>query len=98
LIKTLLYTGARIAELVRIRITQGKGSKDRIVLFPAAFKETRALHIDAQRRAGATYLFESSWKKPCTDRGVRKILARYTLAAGIAASISPHTLRYFLFT
>jgi TnpA family transposase/integrase len=109
LIKTLLYTGVRVAELVRIRvadvdldacrirITQ-KGSKDRVVPFPAAFKETLALHIDAQRRAGAVHLFESSWKKPYSDRGVRKILARYTQAAGITASISPHTLRHFLFT
>jgi integrase/recombinase XerD len=110
LIKTLLYTGVRVSELVRIRIadvdldacririTQGKGGKDRVVPFPAAFKETLALHIDAQCRAGAAFLFESSWKKPYSDRGVRKILARYTQAAGITASISPHTLRHFLFT
>lgn len=110
LIKTLLYTGVRVSEIVRIRIadvdldtcririTQGKGGKDRVVPFPAAFKETLALHIDAQRRAGAVFLFESSWKKPYSDRGVRKILARYTQAAGITASISPHTLRHFLFT
>jgi len=32
---------------------------------------------------------------PYSDRGVRKILARYTQAAGITASIS---LRHFLFT
>jgi len=110
LIKTLLYTGVRVAELVRIRIAdvdldacririvQGKGRKDRIVPLPAAFKETLALHIDAQRRGGAAFLFESSWKKPCSDCGVREILARYTQAAGITASISPHTLRHFLFT
>jgi integrase/recombinase XerD len=110
LIKTLLYTGVRVSELVRIRladvdldtcrirITQGKGGKDRVVPFPAAFKETLALHIDTQRRAGAVFLFESSWKKPYSDRGVRKILARYTQAAGITAPISPHKLRHFLFT
>ncbi|MGH9278761.1 MAG: tyrosine-type recombinase/integrase [Acidimicrobiales bacterium] len=57
LIKTLLYIGFRVAELVairlddvdldacRIRITQGKGNKDRVVPFPASFKETLALHI-----------------------------------------------------
>ncbi len=44
------------------------------------------------------FLFESSWKKPYGDRGVRKILARYTQAAGITASISPHALRHLLFT
>jgi integrase/recombinase XerD len=110
LIKTLLYTGVRVAELVRIRITdvdldacriritQGKGGKDRVVPFPAAFKETLALHIDAQRRAGAVFLFESSWKKPYSERGVRKILARHTQAAGITVSISPHKLCHFLFT
>ena len=61
LIKTLLYTGVRVAELVRIRlddvdldacrisITQGKGGKDRTVPFPGSFKETLALHIDAQQ-------------------------------------------------
>jgi integrase len=106
----VLAQGVRVSKLVRIRIadvdldscririTQGKGGKDRVVPFPAAFKETLALHIDAQRRAGAVYLFESSWKKPYSDRGVRKILTRYTQAAGITASISPHTLRHFLLT
>ena len=110
MIKTLLYTGVRVSELVRIRtadvdldscrirINQGKGAKDRYVPFPAAFKETLALHIDAQQRAGASHLFESSWKKPYSDRGVRKILARYATAAGITGPISPHRLRHFLFT
>jgi len=110
LIKTLLYTGVRVAELVRVRvvdvdldacrmrITNGKGGKDRIVPFPASFKETLALHIASQHKADAAFLFESSWKKPYSDRGIRKLLARYTQAAGITASISPHTLRHFLFT
>ena len=65
LIKTLLYTGVRVAELVsirlgdvdldacRIRITHGKGAKDRYVPFPATFKETLALHISAARDNGA---------------------------------------------
>ena len=47
---------------------------------------------------GAIYLFESSWKKSYTDRGIRKILAQYTKEAGIVESISPHKLRHFLFT
>ncbi len=110
MIKTLLYTGVRVSELVsirigdvdldgwRIRIEQGKGKKDRYVPFPASFKETLALHIDAQKQAGAGHLFESSWKKPYSDRGVRKILARYDTAAGIQGPISPHRLRHFLFT
>jgi integrase/recombinase XerD len=110
LIKTLLYTGVRVAELVairldevdldacRIRITLGKGSKDRVVPFPASFKETLALHIATMRERSASHLFESSWKKPYSTRGVRAMLARYATSAGLAHPISPHRLRHFLFT
>ena len=110
LIKTLLYTGVRVAELVkirledvdldacRIRITQGKGGKDRYVPVPAAFKETLALHIAALREKGAVFLFESSWKKPYSTRGVRAMLARYARKAGLDHNMPPHRLRHFLFT
>ena len=110
LIKSLLYTGVRVAELVsirlgdvdldacRIRITHGKGAKDRYVPFPATFKETLALHISAARDNGAAFLFESSWKKPYSTRGVRAMLARYASKAGLAHNMPPHRLRHFLFT
>ncbi|MGH9022727.1 MAG: tyrosine-type recombinase/integrase [Acidimicrobiia bacterium] len=110
LIKTLLYTGARVGELVairldevdldacRIRINNGKGGKDRVVPFPPPFKETLALHVDQRRHAGGDYLFESSWKKPYSTRGVRALLARYANAAGLDHNMPPHRLRHFLFT
>ena len=41
-------------------------------------------------------MFELNWKKPYSDRGVRKILARYAEEAGITQPISPHKLRHFL--
>ena len=47
---------------------------------------------------GAVFLFESSWNRPYTDRGIRKILMLYTKKAGIEKSISPHKLRHFLLT
>jgi hypothetical protein len=47
-------------------------ARDRVVPFLAAFKGTLALHIDARRRADTAFLFESSWKKPYSDRGVRQ--------------------------
>jgi integrase/recombinase XerD len=110
LIKTLLYTGVRVAELVairldevdtdacRIRITNGKGAKDRVVPFPASFKETLELHVQARRQAGGAHLFESSWKKPYSTRGVRAMLARYAGEAGLDHNMPPHRLRHFLFT
>jgi integrase/recombinase XerD len=110
IIKILLYTGVRVSELVKIKINEidvdscqikipeKRGKKDRIVPFPNNFKEILALYIKSVEEKGAKYLFESSWKKPYTDRGIRKILAHYTKEAGIENSISPHTLRHFLFT
>ena len=105
-----MYTGVRVSELVKIklsdvnlescqiRINKGKGKKDRNVPFPTQFMEVLGIHIENTRKSKAVYLFESSWKKPYSDRGVRKILAKYTEAAGIEHSISQHQLRHFLFT
>jgi integrase/recombinase XerD len=110
IIKTLLYTGVRVSELVhirladvdyercQIRINKGKGGKDRVVPFPSLFKEVLAMHADRLRERQAEFLFESSWKRRYTDRGVRKILAKYAKEAGIRRRLSPHRLRHFLLT
>ena len=37
-------------------------------------------------------------KRGYSDRGIRKMLSKYTKAARITHSISPHKLRHFLFT
>ena len=110
MIKTLLYTGIRVSELIRvkvsdvdfercqIRINQGKGGKDRVVPFPMSFREILSMYVTQIQGKKAVYLFESSWKKSYSDRGIRKILMRYTQAAGIESSVSPHKLRHFLLT
>lgn len=110
MIKTLLYTGVRVSELIKIKISdinldncqikivQGKGKKDRIVPIPNSFKEILAVHMENMKKNNAKYLFESIRKGPYSDRGIRKILMNYTKEAGIEHSISPHTLRHFLFT
>jgi integrase/recombinase XerD len=110
IIKIFLYTGIRVSELVnlrledvdydrcQIRINEGKGKKDRMVPFPNSFKEILAMHAEKMRIKNAVYLFESSWKKKYTDRGIRKILSKYTAKAGISKKISPHKLRHYLFT
>ena len=108
LIKTLLYTGVRVSELVKIkledvdlercqiRINAGAGGKDRIVPFPVTFKEVLAMHSATMQKKKATYLFESTWKRKYTTRGIHKLLAKYAAAAGLSKPISPHQLRHFL--
>lgn len=110
LIKVLLYTGIRVQELANVKITDidfdrcqirinnGKGGKDRVVPFPEYFRESLILFTKFEKDKGAIYLFESNRRKPFTTRGIRKILADYTIRAGMKRSISPHKLRHFLFT
>ena len=62
------------------------------------FKEVLGIHCNNTLKNNATYLFESSWKKKYTDRGIRKILEKYSTQAGLKTMISPHKLRHFLFT
>ena len=110
IIKTLLYTGIRVGELIRVKINEVDlsncqitikstrvGGTDRMVPIPLGFREVLVMHIQMSIKKGAEYLFESSWKKPYTDRGIRKISARYSKTAGIKTSISPRVLRNFLF-
>src|SRR5438046_3891820 len=54
--------------------------------------------MEQMRAKGVIYLFESVRKHKYTDRGVRKMLARYAAQAGITRSVSPHKWRHFLFT
>ena len=109
-VKTLVYTGVRVSEFIKIkisdvdfeacqvRITQGKGKKDRIVLFLSNFKEALAVHAEALTKKGAIYLFESIQKKHYSDRGIRKIIEYYAKEAELSKPVSPHKLRHFLFT
>jgi integrase/recombinase XerD len=60
------------------------------VPFPAAFKETLALHIAALQDKNAVFLFELSWKKAYSTRGVRAMLSRYAAKAGLDHNM-PHT-------
>jgi integrase/recombinase XerD len=95
IIKTFLYTGVRVSELAnirlddvdfklcQIRINKGKGNKDRIVPFPSSFKETLAMRHQSMLKKKAVYLFESSWKRQYTPRGICKMLRIYADVAGI---------------
>ena len=110
IIKTLLYTGVRVSELIniklpdidldafQIKIIEGKGKKDRVVPFSQGFRETLAMHIDKMRSNNAKYLFESNQKKKYTDRAIREILHKYSERAKLTQPLFPHALRHFLFT
>jgi len=110
MLKLLLFTGIRNGELVQLRLTdvdvqtchlrisQGKGGKDRYVLFPSSFKGELAQYMERQRTQGAIYLFESNRHQPYSTRRIRQIIKQYATAAGIEKRVYPHLLRHQFIT
>lgn len=106
--RLLLYSGVRVSELINIkrdevnlagssiRITMGKGGKDRQVPIPKAFAlALRAYMLNA--RDGAEHLFESSHRRHYSSGMIRLLLREYSRDAGIK-SVNPHLLRHHCLT
>jgi integrase/recombinase XerD len=110
MLKLLLFTGIRNAELVRLRLTdvdlqtcqvriaQGKGQKDRYVLIPTSFRGELAQYMERQRTQGARSLFESNRHRPHSTRRIRQLVKQYAVAAGIEKRVYPHLFRHQLIT
>ena len=83
MLKLPFYTAVRVSELVRIQVAdidvdgcrmfidQGKGSKDRYILFPASFRLVLKSHLRASPQN--RYLFETRHSGPFTSRRVQQM-------------------------
>lgn len=110
MIKLLIYTGIRNAELTQVkvkdvdltnctvRIEKGKGKKDRYVLFPKSFRGELAQYIEKQKHRGATFLFESNRLSFFSTRRIRQIIKEYADQAEIEKRIYPHLFRHQIIT
>jgi len=110
MLKLILFTGIRNEELaniairdvdlesMRIRISRGKGDKDRYVLFPPYFRGELAQYISIQKERNAVYLFESNRMTKFTTRCIRWIVKKYADNAGITKRVHPHLFRHQLLT
>lgn len=108
MLKLLLYTAIRVSELVNIRvndvdldackifINQGKGSKDRYILFPSGFRLALRSHLKAN--SDNIYLFESRLNQPYSTRRIQQIVKEYCDRSGIERSVHPHLLRHQMLT
>jgi integrase len=102
MLRLLFYTAVRVAELCgievgdvdlencKIRINQGKNSKDRYVLFGKSFATALRTHIAAHPRN--RWLFQTRRNGKFTTRRVQQIVKAYAGQAGVRAT--PHTFRH----
>ena len=104
ILETFYSTGIRISELAGLSIedidfiggivkVMGKGKKERLVpIGERAIASIRA-YLDSRKKQADT-LFLNKSKKRITTRGIRNIVRKYILNAGIRRGVSPHTLRH----
>src|SRR5262249_5385745 len=102
------YTAVRVSELVSIRIEdldldagkifidQGKGDKDRYILFPESFRLILKAYLAAN--PDNEYLFESRHRRHYSTRRVQQIVQDYAREASIAERVHPHLFRHQMLT
>lgn len=107
IIKTLFITGMRVSELSnlkiedlflddnKIKVVQGKGKKDRIVLINDELKKELLMHLKNRKRG---YLFESTHVKQFSKRRLQQIVQETGLKAHITKKVTPHILRHSMAT
>jgi integrase/recombinase XerD len=108
MLKLLFLTAVRVSELVRIKvaeidfdqckifIAEGKGSKDRYILFPKRFRLILQSHLRAHPKN--RYLFETTRATPFTTRRIQQIVQQYRAEAGITQPVHPHLFRHQMLT
>jgi integrase/recombinase XerD len=110
MLETLYATGLRVSELVGLRMNQadavaglvrviGKGSKERVVPLGDEASLCIRTYVDEARQSllrgkASDALFVTSRGAGMTRQAFWYAVKRYALQAGIAADISPHTLRH----
>ena len=102
MLRLVFYTAVRVSELCRIEVAevdlenckifvnQGKGSKDRYVLFGKTFATALRTHIAAHPHN--RYLFQTKRATRFSTRRVEQIVKKYAEEAGVKAT--PHTFRH----
>jgi integrase/recombinase XerC len=106
ILQVFLQTGIRVSELCaltrddvdleqrQLRIRSGKGQKDRTIVLEKKGRQAIKIYLAVRPASLSEALFLNYHGEPLSERGVRKMLAKYLKASGITKMISPHSLRH----
>lgn len=106
----LMYaTGIRVSELVQLKVSDvnlameyilcSQGGKERVIPFGNTAKQSLEDYLSKVRpllvkEEGCDLLFTNLFGKQMSRQGFYKMIKKYAGEAGIAAEITPHTLRH----
>jgi len=108
MLKLMFYTAIRVSELTRIEMTdvdldqskifirQGKGDKDRYVLFAKSMRSLLRAYMALC--SSNTYLFESRARRHYSTRRIHQIVKEYAEVAEIKERVHPHLFRHQMLT
>lgn len=108
MLKLLFYTAVRVGELVKIKVSdidfnqckifieEGKGRKDRYILFPNNFRLVLQSHLRAVPKN--KYLFETTRFTAFTPRRIQQIVKEYREISEIEQKVHPHLFRHQMIT
>ena len=100
----MLHCGLRLSEVTalrpgninltkgKLRVESGKGKKDRDLAIPGYLEDL--LYKWQKIKPQSDYFFSTLKGKKLSNRYLQQMVKRYTIKAGIAKKISPHTLRH----
>ena len=110
MLETLYASGLRVSELVGLKLSQlsldmgvvrvlGKGSKERLVplgeeAIAALKRYLSGARADLVKRGTSDAVFVSARRTALSRQAFWQLIKRYALKAGIARTLSPHTLRH----
>jgi integrase/recombinase XerC len=105
ILQVFLQTGIRVSELASLRMQDvdflkpsltvtGKGKVSREIALEKKGLQALKSYLAVRPESLASRLFLNYKGEPISERGIRKLVVKYTKAAGITKKASCHTLRH----
>jgi integrase/recombinase XerC len=105
ILQVFLQTGVRVSELAGLTLSdidlakpaitvRGKGNVEREIALEKRGMQALRNYLAARPQSLSTQLFLNYQGSPISERGIRKLVVKYTKGAGITRRASCHTLRH----